>query len=303
MPVFRWDIDKTYLETDFESFSGLWRAATEAAHEKVTADGVLPLVHALQVLPDAKMVFLSGSPTQMRSVLLEKFSLDGVDVDDIILKDSLGALTHGRFSDIRNQFGHKLPSLLKHRLTVQTAACAHEEYLFGDDVEQDALIYLTYQLILEGSIGWKKIKKLMTEGGALPGSIERTRLIFQKLEINKQVVKGIFIRLTKHQVPDWMQTLVPHLIPVHSWSQAGIKLLADGVIKKAALHKICLDEGVTPIQFANLVQDLQLRGVLTKEKARSVLHIMGGENRFFFDDEQIHPLTFSRVSNAIQRAS
>jgi len=100
-----------------------------------------------------------------------------------------------------------------------------------------------------------------------------------------------------------MQELAPHLIPVHSWSQAGVKLFAEGVIKKEALHQICLDEGVTPIQFANLVQDLQLRGVLTKEAAVSVLQIMGAENRYFFDDEKTTPLTFSHVSNAIQRAS
>ena len=303
MPIFRWDIDKTYLETDFESLSGLWRAATEGAQEKITTDGVLPLVHALQAVSDAKMVFISGSPTQMRSVLLEKFSMDGVEVDDIILKDSLGAITHGRFSDIRNQFGHKLPSLLEHRLTVQNDVCGQREYLFGDDVEQDALIYLTYQLILEGSIGWKKIKGLMTEGGALPGAIERVRLAFQKLERKKHVVQGIFIRLTKHHIPAWMQDLAPHLTPVHSWSQAGIKLFSEGVIKKEALRQICLDEGVTPIQFANLVQDLQLRGVLAKEAAVSVLHIMGAESRYFFDDESTTPLTFSHVSNAIQRAS
>ena len=59
-------------------------------------------------IEDARMVFLSGSPKQMRSVLLEKFSLDGVEVDDIILKDSLGAIAKGRFSDVKNQFGHKL---------------------------------------------------------------------------------------------------------------------------------------------------------------------------------------------------
>lgn len=303
MPVFRWDIDKTYLETDFESLSGLWKAATEEAEEKKTTDGVVTLVHALQDINDARMVFLSGSPKQMRSVLLEKFSLDGVDVDDIILKDSLGAIAKGRFSDVKNQFGHKLPSLLEHRLTIQDLSCGQVEYLFGDDVEQDALIYLTYQLILNGQLQWKEVKRLMRKGGALNSAIARTRESFSKLKSSQDVVRGTFIRLTKHHIPNWMYGLMPHIIPVHTWSQAGAKLWSDGIIGEVALRQICLDEGTTPIQFANLIQDLQLRGLITREKAMSLLKVMGTEERYFFEGNSPQPLTFSNVFQAFREVS
>ncbi len=303
MPIFRWDIDKTYLETDFESLSGLWRAATEEAEEKKTTDGVVPLVHALQKIDDTRMVFLSGSPKQMRSVLLEKFSLDGVDVDDIILKDSLGAIAKGRFSDVKNQFGHKLPSLVEHRLRVQDLSCGQTEYLFGDDVEQDALIYLSYQLILNGQLQWKEVKELMREGGALSSAVDRIRGSFSKLKPNTNVVRGIFIRLTTHQIPTWMYDLMPHLTPVHTWSQAGVKLWSDGVIGVDALRQICTDEKTTPIQFANLVQDLQLRGLIEKEKATSLLEQMGEERRYFFEETTVRPLTFNNVFEAFQEVS
>ena len=303
MPVFRWDIDKTYLETDFESLSGLWRAATEDAEDKQNTDGVVPLVHALQEVDDARMVFLSGSPKQMRSVLLEKFSLDGVDVDDIILKDSLGAIAKGRFSDVKNQFGHKLPSLVEHRLSVQAESCGQTEYLFGDDVEQDALIYLSYQLILDGRLQWKDVKQVMREGGALSNAIDRMRRSYSKLESGHNIVRGIFIRLTKHQIPNWMYGLMPHLTPVHTWSQAGAILWADGVIDETALRQICLDEGTNPIQFANLVQDLQFRSLLEREQATTLLKITGGQKRFFVEKSMHMPLTFSNVLNAFQEIS
>ena len=137
MPVFRWDIDKTYLETDFQSLSGLWRAATEHASEKIAVSGAVPLVKALNQTKDSQLVFLSGSPKQMRRVLLKKFSLDGIRVDEIMLKDSLSAITHGRFGDVTGQFGHKLSSLLRHRISIQEQSAVEVEYLFGDDVEQD----------------------------------------------------------------------------------------------------------------------------------------------------------------------
>ena len=83
MPIFRWDIDKTYLETDFESLSGLWKAATEDASEKISADGVIPLVKALKQNPHSQLVFLSGSPKQMQTVLLK--SLNWMELKSIRL--------------------------------------------------------------------------------------------------------------------------------------------------------------------------------------------------------------------------
>ena len=204
---------------------------------------------------------------------------------------------------MKNQFGHKLPSLLEHRLKVQELSCGKIEYLFGDDVEQDALIYLSYQLILNGQLQWKDVKKLMREGGALSSAVDRMRSSFSKLKPNTNVVRGIFIRLTKHQVPKWMYNLMPHLIPVHTWSQAGIKLWSDGIISIDVLRQICTDEGTTPIQFANLVQDLQMRGLIARDDAVSLLTLSGVEQRYLFKEDAAKPLLFTDVIAAFQEAS
>ena len=78
MRVYRWDLDKTYLETDFHSISGLVRSATEPAHAKRATPGAAPLLRALAADPRARISIVSGSPEQLRPRLEEKLRLDGV---------------------------------------------------------------------------------------------------------------------------------------------------------------------------------------------------------------------------------
>ena len=78
MHVFRWDLDKTYLDTDFGSIRGLVRSATESAQAKQAVPGAAALVRALGERSEVRIAILSGSPTQLREVLEEKLKLDGV---------------------------------------------------------------------------------------------------------------------------------------------------------------------------------------------------------------------------------
>lgn len=257
----------------------MWQAATESASEKVATEGVIPLIHALQRDPQAKQVFVSGSPKQMRSVLLQKFALDGVAVDRIILKDSLKALRTGRFGDIKSQFGHKLPSLLEDRIAHQGTEDAEQEYLFGDDVEQDALIYLTYQLIVEGKIQWKELKGLAKSAGVYSETLERLRKAIAQIEVQNKVVQRIFIRLTKHHQPQWMSDLRPHITPVHTWSQAACILFIDGFLMWEDVVRVSADEGLSNQQFGNLVQDLQIRGIIDETDAERLLNTLQSGHR------------------------
>jgi hypothetical protein len=51
----------------------------------------------------------------MRAVLTEKLKLDGVEFDELVLKDNLRNLVRGRFKALRGQVGYKLPVLLESR--------------------------------------------------------------------------------------------------------------------------------------------------------------------------------------------
>ena len=79
MHVYRWDLDKTYLDTDFQSFRGLVRTATEPAHKKRALPGAAVLMRALGAVRGIASRSSPGSPVQMRKVLSEKLSSMGFD--------------------------------------------------------------------------------------------------------------------------------------------------------------------------------------------------------------------------------
>ena len=129
MHVYRWDLDKTYLDTDFDSIRGLVRSATEPAEAKRATPGATALARSLCAHPRNRLCIVSGSPTQMRDVLVEKLRLDGIRYDELVLKDSLMHLRKGQVRAIRGHFGYKLPALLQSRLGMGRGV---KETLFGE---------------------------------------------------------------------------------------------------------------------------------------------------------------------------
>jgi phosphatidate phosphatase APP1 len=153
--VFRWDLDKTYLRTDFDSFRDLVKSAFEKAIDKQAVPGAPALLRALKQAGGARhrVCIISGSPEQMRTVLTAKLELDGVEFDEFILKDNLRNLIRGRFRALRAQVPYKLPALLASRVAlVGDGADQADETLFGDDAESDALIYSLYADLTAGRL-------------------------------------------------------------------------------------------------------------------------------------------------------
>src|SRR6185436_12166799 len=66
--TFRWDLDKTYLRTEFDSIADLARSAIENAADKQAYPGATALLRALRQ-DGHRICIVSGSPTQMRQVL------------------------------------------------------------------------------------------------------------------------------------------------------------------------------------------------------------------------------------------
>lgn len=285
MKLFRWDIDKTYLDTEFETFSGLVRTATESAGQKRAIAGAIPLVRTLNQVENSSLVFISGSPRQMEKVLRKKFDLDGILVDEIVLKDSLGAIKKGHFRDVKQQVGYKLPALVESKLRFPEAK---EEYLFGDNVEEDALIYLCYSLILSQSITAKQLKKIMKRFGAYDRSFERLQHYLQRLHYGS-CVRRIFIRLVDHRIGKKLAGLSPFVTPIHDWFQAAIVLWEDRVLQNEQLVGLWNDPRLNSDQKANLVQDLQRRSLIRRDSA-ATLYAQFGIERAVFASSQ-YPLT------------
>ena len=94
--VYVWDLDKTYLDTTFETFKGLIRTAFEKSHQKKNVPGTAALVRALKRAWEVKnpgitmpFYFITASPPQMEGKIKEKLRLDGISPQGIFFKDNM----------------------------------------------------------------------------------------------------------------------------------------------------------------------------------------------------------------------
>lgn len=269
MYAYRWDLDKTYLETDFDTVRGLVRSATEPAHAKRAVPGATALIRALSRREGAKVFILSGSPTQMRQVLEEKLRLDGVPFEELVLKDNLGNLRRGRLRAIRGQLGYKLPTLLQARAGLTPDV---HEALFGDDAEVDALAYSIYADVLAGRLSAAELSRILEAAGAYPDNIELALDAVPRLNVGNAVDR-IFIRLARNAPPDSFAPLGDRVVPVFAWWQAALVLVEMGQLDMAAADEVLAEsmaaDALDAWSAAAVAQDVVARGLVDGERLRA----------------------------------
>jgi hypothetical protein len=232
--IFRWDLDKTYLRTEFDSWLDLMRTAIERPASKRTVPGAAALMRELRALGAVRITILSGSPEQMRQVLEAKLRLDGVQWDEFVLKPNLKNLLRFRLRALRDQVGYKLPALLQARARVPGAA---PETLFGDDAEADALVYSLYADILGGRIGEETLLAVMEKAGAYPDTIAEVLRLARTLE-RHDPVRRIFIHLDRKSDPEFFVRYGPRVVPIYNYFQAALVLVRDGVLPPEAAVRL-----------------------------------------------------------------
>jgi hypothetical protein len=258
--VFRWDLDKTYLKSDFDTFRDLWRSAFEKAEAKQAIPGAAALVRECRKLERARVTFISGSPEQMRKVLTRKLELDGVEFDEFILKANLKNLLRGRFRALREQVGYKLPALLADR-----ARCAAEthEVCFGDDAEADAFVYSLYADLLAGNIGLSVLEEILTLARVYPDVAARTLELAGQIE-RSPAVDRIFIHLDRRSPSARFHKYGRRLVPVFNYLQAGLVLIDDDLLPAGAAVTIAREMmekfEYTQLALRNSAEDLLRRG-------------------------------------------
>ncbi|MBX2803063.1 MAG: hypothetical protein KTR31_35605 [Myxococcales bacterium] len=274
MHTYRWDLDRTYLETEIHSMRGLVRAAMEQASSKRTVPGAGALIRGLLAAdPEAQLFVLSGSPQQMRSVLEEKLALDGVRVDRFILKDNLGNLTRGRLRAVRGQVGYKLPHLLADRANATRVAT---ETLFGDDSETDAVIYAVYASVVAGALSADDVGRFLERGGAYPDAIEQSLASMATLENTPAPsVEDIFIRVDRGLPMRLFKLLGPLVKPVFSWWQAAAVLALRERLTPNALGHVTRACGLLdrPHDLAGLVQDAARRALAPPDALAELMRL------------------------------
>jgi hypothetical protein len=268
--VYRWDLDRTYLDTDIHSVRGLLRSAMETADEKRTVPGAPALLRGLvDHDPSARVEILSGSPVQMREVLEQKLQLDGVRFDSLVLKDNLRNLRRGRFRAIRGQLGYKLPQLLALRLSQPAEA---RETLFGDDAEVDALVYALYADIVAGRVDEAAVAKVLRRGGAYGDQVDHALRSMRRIT-RSDAVESIFIHVERGVPLQTFDRLGSLVIPVFSWFQAALVLTRRrrlGIDSVEAVVRASSRAGEHPRAWVAWATDALRRGLCDEDTLRDV---------------------------------
>jgi hypothetical protein len=235
--IYRWDLDKTYLRTEFDTMRDLVRTAFEPATAKRTVPGAAVLLREICRTGPAGVTILSGSPEQMRRVLEKKLRLDGIQWSSFTLKPSLHNLLRGRFRFVRDQLGYKLAALLASRVLTDVA---NDEVCFGDDAEADAFIYSLYADLCAGRVSQDLLLELFTTARTYP--VEVPRLLRLAAEIPKrESLRHIFIHLDRVSAPEDFAALGTRVCPFFNYLQPALVLLEGGGIDAASAFRVAAE--------------------------------------------------------------
>jgi hypothetical protein len=258
--IYRWDLDKTYLRTEFDSVRDLVKTAFEPAARKRTVPGAAALLREIRASDPAAIHILSGSPEQMRRVLEDKLRLDGIAWDSFTLKPSLRALVRGRFRFLRDQVGYKLGALLTSRAESEGT---FGEILFGDDAEADAFVYSLYADICAGRVAEGTLVAVLERARVHEDDIPTLVRMAQRVPAEDRV-RLIFIHLERVSPVSQFQDFGQRVCPFYNYFQPACALVETGALSGAAALRvgaeIVIHHGFSPDALLASFTDLARRG-------------------------------------------
>ena len=285
--VYTFDLDKTYLATEFETLSGLVRIPFEGPEDKRNIPGAAALVRELRRGTNENyrnpLYFISGSPRQLENVIKEKFRLDGVTFDGILFKDFTSAIKKLKFKQIINKIGFKLSALLYGRSVFPHRA---DEILFGDDSEYDATIYSVYSDIISGKLEYYELQSILKTWKVdleERRTIEKNYDLLQKSKWEpRDAVRRIFINLETGSSPNDYHTLTDKVIPTNNYFQAAVILYYDNEITKPGLFRVISElirvYNFQIIHFLETTEDLLRRQLIDRKQAKKLAKIVSKRN-------------------------
>jgi len=241
--IARWDLDKTYLRTDFDTLRDLVRTAFERPDEKRTNPGASTLMREM-VRAGISVHILSGSPEQMRHRLEDKLRLDGITWDSFTLKPNLQNLLRLRFRAVKDQLGYKLPALLRARSMSRPLGSgdgtALKETLFGDDAEADAFVYSLYGDVLAGRVTEDTLLAVCEKGRVYPDVVESI-LEYARVTDRADVVERVLIHLERQTPPDDFRIYGGRVVPFYNYLQAAIVVHEDGRVPGDSVLRVAVE--------------------------------------------------------------
>ena len=239
--IARWDLDKTYLRTEFDTLRDLVRTALERPDEKRTNPGASTLLREM-VRAGISVHILSGSPEQMRKRLEDKLRLDGITWESFTLKPNLSNMLRLRFRAVRDQLGYKLPALLRLRaaMNVPDGEHAPRETLFGDDAEADAFVYSLYADVVAGRVDERTLIAVCQRGRLYDDVIEELLSCASRID-HTDAVERIFIHLERQTPPDEFRRYGVRVVPFYNYLQAAFVLYEDGRLPPDGVLRVAVE--------------------------------------------------------------
>lgn len=272
--IARWDLDKTYLRTEFDTMRDLVKTALERADEKRTNPGAASLLREMRRANIAVHI-LSGSPEQMRRRLEDKLRLDGIAWDSFTLKPNLRNMLKLRFRAVKDQLGYKLPALITSRLGPRDPSLANaKETLFGDDAEADAFVYSLYGDVMSGAVGPDELSIVCVKGRMYEDVTEELVQSVRRI-VPSEVVERVLIHLERQTPPDDFRIYGSRVVPFYNYLQAAFVVFEDGRLPAEAVLRVALElctehrfDGQRLVRsYADLIRRGHLRGTGTEEIA------------------------------------
>lgn len=280
--VYVWDLDKTYLDTTFETFRGLIRTVREKAFQKKNVPGTGTLVRALRDdwqekhkgRKDFPIYFITASPPQLERKIHDKLNYDGIYPFGLFCKDNLQNVSPGRWWRLTQQLGYKLQALLQLRLHLAPNV---RQILWGDDSESDAVIYSVYSDLCARRLDEKEARQILRYF-KVTGDQVNTILRLREDIPEQDPVEKIYINLAADTDSDYYLKFGRRILPTYNTFQLALDLHQDNRLGAPQVVNVARDLvqnfnfGVEDLEFS--LDEMIRRPVLADKTVQTIVPIL-----------------------------
>lgn len=233
--IFVWDLDKTYLDTDFGGFRKIIKIAFENAVKKRNVPGADELVRMLEKSNKPfPIFFISASPPQMHDKIYKKWMHDEIVPYGFYSKDNLKNLKFSRLSRLTNHIGFKIQSLMELRLLISRDS---KMICWGDDSESDANIYSLFSDICSNRLTDQETKALLKAFGVQEDQTELILELRDQRE-NFDPLSRVYINLAVDTDPEYYRRYGRRLMAVENTFEIAIDLFQRGFLKEDGVFSV-----------------------------------------------------------------
>lgn len=233
------DLDKTYLETEFESWIKMAKIPFESPHDKITVPGASEVLHLARwggnpiacKGPKAGIHFVSSSPPQLRLALDGKLTLDHLEWSSDTFKNQSYNLRMGRIDLLRDHIAYKTKAILDIATKLPDGS---QVLMIGDNAEYDAFVYTGARLFLERRIDVAGLREWL-RGAKVEESVIGQVVGSDVKVANNITVSGIYIRSVPGYTGNPITRFDSSWFRFDHWAQVAWSLMKSEIIDPASL--------------------------------------------------------------------